>query len=79
MSRIFYDYKDRTCDILHSTYFNKLSFKERQKLAFDKDRLAELNEGDRKLMQGYAQHIVEGQKVFRYKHPKYKNKTNSNK
>ena len=28
MSRIFYDHKDRICDILHSTYFNGLTYKE---------------------------------------------------
>ena len=79
MSRIFYDHKDRICDILHSTYFNGLTYKERQDLAFDKEKLAELNEGDRKLMQGYAQHIVEGQRAFKHTHPDYKRKTSSSK
>ena len=67
MSRIFYDHKDRNCDILHSTYFNGLTFKERQALAFNKDELAKLNERDRLLMRGYAQNIVERQRAYKYK------------
>ena len=68
MSRLFYDHKDRNCDILHSTYFNNLSYAERTKLAFDSKELAKLNERDRLLMRGYAQKIVEGQKAYSYKH-----------
>lgn len=70
MSRLFYDHKDRNCDILHSTYFNGLSFQERQKLAFNKKELAKLSERDRLLMRGYAQNIVERQKAWAYKHKK---------
>ena len=71
MSRLFYDHNNRNCDILHSTYFNGLTYSERQKLAFNKAELAKLSESDRLLMRGYAQNIVERQKAFRYNHPNY--------
>lgn len=73
MSRLFYNYKGRNCDILHSTYFNGLTFRQRQKLAFDKKELAKLSETDKLLLRGYAQNIVERQNAWKYKHKKTKN------
>ena len=43
MSRLFYNHRGRNCDILHSTYFNSLTFQQRQKLAFNKKELAKFN------------------------------------
>lgn len=71
MSRLFYNHKGKECDILHSTYFNGLTYSERQKLAFNKAELAKLSESDRLLMRGYAQNIAERQKAFMYNHPDY--------
>ena len=68
MSRLFYNHKGKNCDILHSTYFNSLTFAQRQKLAFNKKELAKLNDRDKLLLRGYAQNIVERQKAWRYKH-----------
>jgi len=68
MSRLFYNHKGKNCDILHSTYFNSLTFAERQKLAFNKKELAKLNDRDKLLLRGYAQNIVERQKAWHYKH-----------
>ena len=71
MSRIFYNNKGKEVDILHSTYFNGLSFKERQDLAFNKEELAKLNNTDKLLMRGYAQNISERTKAFYYNNPDY--------
>lgn len=67
MSRIFCDHKDKTCDILHSSFFNGMSYKERQDFAFNKEELAKLSQRDKDLMRGYAQNIVEKQKAYKYK------------
>ncbi len=67
MSRIFYDHRDKTCDILHSTFFNGMTFKERQDFAFNKEELAKISQRDKDLMRGYAQNIVEKQKAYKYK------------
>ena len=73
MSRLFYNHKGRNCDILHSTYFNSLTFAQRQKLAFDKKELAKLSDTDKLLLRGYAQNIVERQNAWKYNHRKNKN------
>ena len=72
MSRLFYNHKGKNCDILHSTYFNGLTFAQRQKLVFNKKELAKLCETDKLLLRGYAQNIVERQKAWKYKHRKTK-------
>ena len=82
MSRLFYNSKGKNCDILHSTYFNGLTFAQRQKLVFNKKELAKLSDTDKLLLRGYAQNIVERQNAWKYNHGGAKNlkrTTNSSK
>lgn len=68
MSRIFYNSKRQKTDILHSEEFNRMTFAQRQKFAFNKQELDKLNKTDKLLMRGYAQSISERQKAYNYNH-----------
>ena len=75
MSRLFYTFQDKPCNILHSSFFNSMSYAQRRDFAFNKTELKKLSSEDQLLMQGYAANIVERQKAYKYKHPDYKRKT----
>jgi len=79
MSRLFYTSKGKPCGILSSEFFNKKSFKQRERFAFNKNSYKDLDAVDRAQLSGYAHAINERKRAQNYKfkkaHPNYKRKT----
>ena len=79
MSRIFYNSKNKPCGILSSTWFNQMTFKQREKAAFSKSTYKNLDDIDRAQLSGYAHAVNERNKAAAYRfkksHPNYKRKT----
>ena len=78
---MFFNNNNRPTGILNSTWFNNMSFREREKAAFDKNTYKDLDSVDRAQLSGYAHAIQERKRAEQYKfkmsHPNYKRKTTS--
>lgn len=66
MSYQFKSYTGKNTDILHSKEFLSKGFKERERIAFDKNVHKSLSEKDRLLLQGYATATAQRNKAFSY-------------
>lgn len=79
MSRMFFNNNNRPTGILNSTWFNNLSFRQREEVAFDKKTYNDLDAVDRAQLSGYAHAIQERKRAENYKyrmsHPNYRRKT----
>lgn len=72
MAYQFKSYTGKDTDVLHSKNFLSKSFKEREKIAFDKNARASMSEKDKLLMQGYATAVAQANKAraYNYYNPK---------
>lgn len=62
----FETYKGNATDVLHSKQFNNMSYAQREKLAFAKNKSA-LSKEDKLLLRGYASACADKNRAYFYK------------